>query len=40
MNIKILEDSILIENTLSYAEIQYLKTSCNNFINDTKIGKK
>jgi predicted 2-oxoglutarate/Fe(II)-dependent dioxygenase YbiX len=40
MNITILEDSLLIENTLSYTELEYLKNNCNNFINDTKIGKE
>jgi hypothetical protein len=40
MNIKIIEDAILIENALSFSEIKYLKKFCENFINDTKIGKE
>lgn len=38
MNIKIIEDAILIENILSSSEIEYLKMFCKNFINDTEIG--
>ncbi len=38
MNIKIIEDAILIENTLSSSEIKYLKKLCKNFVNDNEIG--
>lgn len=38
MNIEIIEDVILIENTLSPSEMEYLKIFCKNFINDTEIG--
>jgi hypothetical protein len=38
MNIKIIEDAILIENALTSCEMEYLKTICNNFISDTKPG--
>jgi hypothetical protein len=40
MNITILEDAILVENTLSHVELEYLKNCCGNFINNTKIGKE
>lgn len=38
MNIKIIDDAILIENTLTSYEMEYLKNVCNNFISDTKPG--